>query len=65
MRPAFPVAAVRCATCRFRTKRVVREEDGKYGPCSRCGGRLALSQEQAERRAAKAKADLQRMGLEC
>lgn len=54
-----PTTAVRCSVCKWKTART-RRDDGGFGVCAVCGGRLDRRTSLGDRRAAVAKADLAR-----
>lgn len=52
-----PRPKVRCERCERRTNRML-QEDGTYGHCVTCGGRLVRTEQTAERRLARARAEV-------
>jgi predicted RNA-binding Zn-ribbon protein involved in translation (DUF1610 family) len=47
-----------CATCDWRGERIPREGSARYGACPRCGAAVIAATALADRRVAKAKAEL-------
>lgn len=55
---------VRCRSCSVTTRRNVREVDGTFGPCHKCGGVMAPRERFENARYRQAKMDLARFALE-
>lgn len=53
-----PYYGVVCRSCPWRGNRVYRDDEAKLGTCPKCGAKVERVSSAAERRMAKAKADL-------
>ena len=52
---------IRCNACRWRGDRLTRPMVPRWGTCPKCGAVLVLAATLAERRMAKAKAELEQL----
>lgn len=54
-----PIYNVRCKDCRWISNRAFRPEAMPFGVCTRCGGEMVKMTKNADRKAERAKRDLQ------